>query len=393
MKFTRRELAAAGLALGAGCLSGGSNVRYPGAAEGEGEPLVEDGATAAATDGTGSAPPDTPLATDTRGVYEEVRWFGNQYDATIRTFRDAVERARATVERVRNQGDINDNTLAVVQGSLDDLVATIREEVEPHFNIGGLVERRTTRHVEETRTFANRGDIDRAQEELDRLDSFLESLTSRNFVLANMSSNPVRNRLLSFLRTEEPADEVDDDTDTTDGELYEVWDPRSRFTAYVYGGESRLLKDDREGPFDERARSRYESAFEPAISDESRGVVYALARQLPEREEQPNPIDPDDYRANAIAVQAFEDVESARAARTALLEDGPVTREVATDLGGTTMDRIYYRAVGDVTYAFLLQAAELLVVVAPSEVAWNERIGWTDGLERTWLWSAGEQGG
>jgi hypothetical protein len=51
------------------------------------------------------------------------------------------------------------------------------------------------------------------------------------------------------------------------------------------------------------------------------------------------------------------------------------------------MDRVYYRAVGDVTYAFVFRTAEFLIVAAPSEVAWNERINWSSGLRRSWLWA------
>ncbi|MFB6304061.1 MAG: hypothetical protein ABEH47_02760 [Haloferacaceae archaeon] len=394
MRLTRRELAAAGLALGAGCLSGGSNVRYPGEAAAEGEPLVErDGSTAAATDGTAQAPPNPDLAPVTRGIYTETRWFATGYEPAMRAFRNAADKALSTVQRVREQGEINANTLDVVDRAVERLLSVVESRVEPHFNVGGYIEGQTNRHLEVARTFAGRGDIDRAQEELGRLASFLEALTRSTFANRNLSRNPVRNRLLSFLRVRETAS-----PNETPGELFEVWDERSGFTTYAYGGPSRVRErtDDAEteagrGAFDERDRSLYRSRFAPTVSDEREGAVYVLARRLPSRPDQPDPVRPEEYPANAIAIQRFADVSTASEARRALVEDGPLSVEGTARLGRSTMDRVYYRAMGDVMYAYVLQTAELLVVVAPTEVAWNERIDWARGLKRTWLWSAGRE--
>lgn len=393
MRLTRRELGAAGLALGAGCLSGGSNVSYPGEAAAEGEPLVDgSGATAAATDGAARATPNPGLAPVTRGIYTEARWFATEYEPTVRAFRSAAEKALATVQRVREQGDLNENTLAVVERAVDRVLSVVESRVEPHFNVTGYIRGETDRHLEVTRTFAGRGDIDRAQEELGRLASFLENLTRSTFANRNMSRNPVRNRLLSFLRVREEGD-----ADETPGELFEVWDERSGFTTYAYGGPSRIRErqpnDEDVGAFDERDRSLYGSRFAPALAADREGAVYVLARQLPERPDQPDPIRPGRYAPNALVVQRFADTETATEARRALVEDGPVSVEGTTRLGRTEVDRVFYRAMGDVLYAYLLRTAELLVVVAPTEVAWNERIDWARGLSRTWLWSGAPQEG
>jgi hypothetical protein len=40
-----------------------------------------------------------------------------------------------------------------------------------------------------------------------------------------------------------------------------------------------------------------------------------------------------------------------------------------------------------VVYAFLIQAGPYVVVAAPSEVAWEERVDWTEALGRLWLWT------
>lgn len=384
MRLTRRELAAAGLALGGGCLSGGSNVRYPGEAAAEGEPLVEGGgSTAAETDGTARAPPNPELAPVTRGIYAETRWFATQYEDAVRAFRDAAGKALATVQRVRDQGGINENTLAVVDRAVDRVLSVVEARVEPHFNVSGYIEAETGRHITVARTFAGRGDIDRAQEELGRLAAFLENLTRPTFANRNLSRNPVRNRLLSFLRVRERSGD-----DERPGELFEVWDERSGFTTYAYGGPSRVRErqsNDDVGAFDEADRSLYGSRFGPALSADREGAVYVLARRLPERSNQPDPIRPERYPPNAVVVQRFADTAAASEARRALVEDGPVSVEGTARLGRTEMDRVYYRMLGDVLYAFAFQTAEFLVVVAPTEVAWNERIDWARGLSRTWL--------
>ncbi|MFB6156964.1 MAG: hypothetical protein ABEJ34_03885 [Haloferacaceae archaeon] len=388
MRLTRREFAAAGLALGAGCASGGSNVSYPGEAAAEGEPLVEGNAsTAAASDGTERAPPNPQLAPVTRGIYAETRWLATEYEGAVRAFRNAAEKALSTVQRVQNQGDVNENTIAVVERSVERLLSVIESRLVPHFDITGYVESRTSRHLRVTRTFAGRGDIDRAQEELGRLGTFLENLTRPTFANRNLSRNPVRNRLLAFLR----AREQDGDPDR---ELFEVWDAGSGFTTYAYGGPSRIREEGAEdaGSFDAQHRSLYRSRFAPAVSDASEGVVYLLARRLPAREDQPDPLRPEQYPANAIALQRFADVETATRTRQALVQDGPVSVEGTARIGRSEMDRIFYQAMGDVQYAFMLQTAEFLVTVAPTEVAWNERIDWTRGLDQTWLWKADASG-
>lgn len=374
MEFTRREVAAGGLALGARCLSGGSNVSYPESAA-AGRPLVDDGETVARIDATDGAPANPEFADTTRGIYDETGWFASDYERVLRTHLESVEKARATVARVRTQGDVDGNTIDVVERAVERLLSTIRERVLPHFHVDGYIESETSRHLDVTRTFANRGDIDRAQEELDRLGTFLDDVGGRRFVNRNMSRNPVRNRLLSFLRGDRAAG----------GDPFEVWAPESRFTTYAYGGSSHLEAEAPGGPFDER----YASRFGPALSGERRGAVYVLARRLPDRSDQPDPLTPEAYPSNALVVQAFPDGATAAAARQALVEDAPLTVEGERQLGGATMERIYYSGVGDVVDAFLFHTAEFLIVAAPSEVAWNERVNWSAGLRRTWLWAGG----
>lgn len=380
MKFTRREAVAAGLALGAGCLSGGSNVRYPESAA-AGRPLVDEGATVAQADGTGEAPANPAFGDTTRGIYDEIRWFAFEYESALRAYRESVEKTRATVARVRQQGDVNENTIGVIDRAVGRLLRTIRTRILPHFNIAGYVRSETRRHLEVARTFANRGDIDRAQEELARLETFIENIGRPTFVNRNMSRNPVRNRLLTNLRG----------GGNPEGKLFEVWEPRSGFTTYAYGGPNTLAEEgsDGAGAFDARHRDLYASRFAPALSEDRTGAAYVIARSIPKRANQSDPLYPERHPSNALVVQAFEDGSSAAEARRALVEDGPVTVEGRQRLGNAEMERIYYSAVGDVVYAFMFRTAEFLIVAAPSEVAWNERVNWSAGLRQTWLWTGG----
>ena len=417
MRLTRRELAAAGVALGAGCLSGGSNVRYPAAADRdgaptEGRPLAETDPTAAASDAAPAAraPPNGELAAVVRDIFDEVRWFATGYEAALRGYRDVLERAGATVERVHSKSGIDDNTLGVIERAVERVVAYVGDRIEPHFGLRGYIEGNARRHVEVTRTFAGRGDIDRAREELRRLESLLENLASPRFVGRRMAgrfrtepgdrsprrtpTEPIRNRLLTRLRV--PGGAAEDDRDGASevpGELFEVWDAtgpaRPGFTGYVYAGPS-ALREERPptGPFDARAQSIYRSRFEPAVVPpaDRRGLIYVLARRLPGRSDQPDPLYPERYRQNAVAIQAFDGVEAAAAARAALVESGPVTVEGTARLGRAEFDRIYYPVAGDVVYAFLIQAGAFLLLAGPGETAWNERVDWARGLERSWLY-------
>jgi hypothetical protein len=110
-------------------------------------------------------------------------------------------------------------------------------------------------------------------------------------------------------------------------------------------------------------------------------VSYAV----PAEANQPTDLEPLDYPYSSLFVQQYDDAEAARAAVDSLFQTS-VSREGEYSFGRDRWHRVYYHADGDVTYAFLIRAGSFVLVAAPSEVAWEERVDWTEPLDRLWLW-------
>jgi hypothetical protein len=110
-------------------------------------------------------------------------------------------------------------------------------------------------------------------------------------------------------------------------------------------------------------------------------VSYAV----PDEDDQPSDLDPLDYPHTSLFVQHYDGVAAATDAVETLLETA-VSQEGWYSFGRDRWRQVYYQADGDVTYAYLIQAGPFVLVAAPSEVAWEERVDWTDPLDRLWLW-------
>lgn len=371
VRLTRRELVVAAGALAGGCLSGESNVRYPTERSNDGGELLAQERTATPTEKRRQNP---RLAARTERIYDELRWFATEYDAMLDAYLGAVDRSVATVERVVAQGEINRNTIDAIESTIEgSLLSVIAERVEPHFAVEGYVTDHVDTHLRVTRTFAARGDIDRAQEELARLRAFLDGLGRSTFVGRQLSVNPVRNRLLATLRGPE-----------TRPALFELYEHRSGFRTYAYGGPSGRLRGD---AFDDATTSTYDALFAPALNAARTGAMSVVVRPLPGAGQQSDPLPAGQYPGTGVLVQRFGGSDAAEEAEDGLVgSDGPLAGEGTTRLAGRDGRRVYYRAIGDVQYAFLVRAGRYLVLVAPGETAWNERIDWTDGVARSWLW-------
>ncbi|MFC7173410.1 hypothetical protein ACFQL0_08645 [Haloplanus litoreus] len=115
------------------------------------------------------------------------------------------------------------------------------------------------------------------------------------------------------------------------------------------------------------------------------GFAYVVSYGIPDVANQPTDLEPLDYPHTSLFVQRYTDVSAATAAVRTLF-DTAVGREGDFSFGRDRWHRVYYEADGDVTYAFLIQAGPFVLVAAPSEVAWEERVDWTEPLDRLWLW-------
>ncbi|MFB6124132.1 MAG: hypothetical protein ABEJ78_11825 [Haloferacaceae archaeon] len=392
MELSRRDLVGicAGLGVGsAGCLSGGSNVRYPEPTSGSDTRALVDAEPTAANEPPAQVdeqPVNGPLATELERIDGEIAWFAREYDDAIDAYRGALGRAIATIERVRRDAEINANTIGNVEAAAENALSVTEAELGPHFDVETLVEREASDHLATVRKFAGRGDLDRVDEELARLATFYRSIRNELFVKRSLSDRLIDNRLYRWLDdgTNDDEDEDDDEGDGVDPRpgFFEVYHGETEFGAYVYDGPQFVERD----PFPDATlaptRDRFAAVGESAGREAS---VYLRSYAIPAAAEQPDPLDPTAYAATSFFLQRFADSAASGRALSNLV-DGPVAQEGTYSFGRDAWRRIYYTYEGDVVYAFLIRAGRYLLVAAPSRVAWEERVDWTGPLDRTWLW-------
>jgi len=405
MEWTRRGLLV-GTAVGlSGCLSaGGSNVDYPETATetAADEALVEAETAAPATDEDEATPqteapvPNRQLAGEVERAYGEIEWFATEYDAAIETYQRVLGNAMATVRRVQDSSEFDAENLELVRRATDRAVATTEAELGGHFGLPGQMRDEIDAHVETIRRFGSRGDLDRVDVELDRLYDYLRGIRSDLFVRRILSDRQIDARLYRYLHDETPDDDDENEDDESDDDeadpgLFEIYHS-SGYAGYAYAGPQYVERD----PFGDddaddtnegaellaRQRTQFESVGEPAGRT---GFAYVVSHSVPDEADQPTDLEPLDYEHTSLFVQRYDDVATAGAA-VERLYDTAVSREGHYSFGRDRWDRVYYEADGDVTYAFLIQAGQFVLVAAPAEVAWEERIDWTEALDRLWLW-------
>lgn len=409
MELSRRALlgAGTGVALG-GCLSAGrSNVDYPetetrtaaGTARApDGEPLADDAEPSATDDEVEQAEPSVPnrrLAAEVERVYGEIEWFATEYDAAIDTYQRTLGSAMATVQRVRDSSEFDASSLGLVRTATDRAVETAEAELGGHFGIPDQMRDRIDDHVSTIERFGRRGDLDRVDEELTRLDDYLRGIRSDLFVRRVLSDRQIDSTLYRTLH-DDTADAGDGGDDEDDGDdpppgLFEIRHS-AEYAGYAYAGPRYIDRDPFGADPDADANEGREllatqrTAFEAVEEATGRtGFAHVVSYAVPDDPAQPTDLEPLDYDRTSVFVQRYTDASAAGAAVDTLLETS-VSREGAYSFGRDRWDRIYYAADGDVTYAFLIQAGRFVLVAVPSEVAWEERVDWTEPLDRLWLW-------
>jgi hypothetical protein len=413
MKLTRRGLVSSGLvalAGTAGCLGGGSNVRYPAEArppvDEEGEPLVggssvpEDQGGAESV--TGSVPNEV-LARDTRRIVAELAWFGDGYDAAIDAFREEVAIAERATRDVLSLDSVGETELDQLRDAVTRARTAAARELGGHFPVAGVVESVGSNHLAVIEKFAGREDHDRLDAEIRRLADFLNGLRGRPYIDRHLSADPVQNHLVDWLRGSRSLNE-------DDPSLFAVYHGPTRFRALAYAGDQ-VVAD--HSPFP-RLETAAEGPFAGlATPERRRGVTVVRSYQPPDRDEWPDfleretdededdedddddedaitplkpleLLDPADYRVDAIHIQRYADAAAAGEALDALFGDG-VRKQGVESLGGREWRRLYYRQDGDVNYAFTLQAGEFLLSISASEAAWEERTDWREPFRRSWV--------
>ena len=447
MQRTRRSLLGVGAALvgTAGCL-GVRGVEYPDAAADADAPGGDDGSGDDPPDDAGDAdadadadPPVTnaALAAATREVVDDAVWFATEYPDAVATYRDAIAEAVATVRSIRATVD---EEAAVTTEQVDAVAAATRtaidrasEALEPHFSPGPRVRSRVDRHVETLRTFAPRGDVDRALEELDRIWTGLASIGTALYVEAEFSRDPIHNRLFRRLLAPLPTDDGERGR-VTNGTLVELAVASRDFATFAHRPYDRDTIDR------DRIPRVYGDAFPPERRRELRArlgpipqpadrveEVFVAFAERPPAGNRPS----ETFRGWAreldgvpAYVQRYPDAETAEARLSAALDGGSTdgrasidpeatlagsdfsgnasadgnASDAETDLGPTPWHRFYHReAEGErygfdghagVQYGYVVRAGEFLLATGFSGDAWEERAGWHGRLRHGWVTDA-----
>ncbi|WP_418281501.1 hypothetical protein [Halorubrum sp. DTA98] len=419
MQRTRRRLLGAAFAAGvAGCV-GTDGVEYPeeGAVEGRSE--AERAVEAVGDDGDAFETDDRDneeLADATRRVVDDALWFATEYEAAIATYRDAIGDVVADVDEVRDE--VVDSAAANVEfaerleASGFDAAERAADALEPHFRPRNRIENRTERHVERLRTFAERGDVDRFLEEIDRMRTGFSGIRTRPYIEDVFSRDPIHNRLLRRLLHPLP-DDADERRVVYESTLVEVGVASEGFTtlakrpydddAYDRAEIPRLYGD----PIDSDRQTEIRARFGPVVRPDDRTAeLFFVFATRPQPNDDPEEVFvgwPHDLNGTVVYVQRYPDVDTARDRLNAVTTAGstedaePIDPETSTVDGrdaATHWHRLlHHEARGErygfddhagVQYGYVTRAGEFLLATGFSGDAWEERLGWQGKLANGW---------
>lgn len=384
----------------AGCSSGDDSVAFP-TDDPTGTPATSGTPSPTATERPTTEPPETEepattepepsptpvadadLAERTATILEEVPWFATEYDDAIRAYRNAINRLLATISQIRDSADISAHDLERLRNGIEDVATVTAEEIVPHFDVHDRLVTPENVYYRNVEKFANRGDWDRADEELAAMYDYYD-MRQRWYVIAQeLSNEPTRGRLLEALR----AGEIPGDlrkrhgvAQGVDPGLFEIYYPTADYRTYAYTGDTSLVYGD---PIDHHDRKAFRQ-FAGIDEEVGRtGRIYVVADLVSGRSRKRWTYE---LSNEVVYLQGYSSPAAASRAVERMLRSA-VSQEGTETLGGREWLRVYYYYDGDITYVYLLQAGRFLLSAAPSRTAWEERPEhWTDPLKLTWLW-------
>lgn len=401
MRLDRREalrLGVAATALTGGCVARDTGRRPEPAPDGDVGARTEVGPEETTTPtetptATPAPAPNPELADRTGRLVGEVTWLATEYPAAVDRAQAALREARDAGVALRTEAEVSLAETRRLRRTLREQVAVVESAFAPHFGLHNLLRRRMEGFGGTIERFARRGDDDRVREELDRLIQYLEGVASDRFYEESLPRQPINNVAVRYARRGEFV--------PTAPLLFQVRDVNTGFDAYAYE-----TRPEAPTPYD---------LDRPAVSDaETRGLLRLFAPLRVRRGRSRETIvaftegetsGPGEVAGEPLVfgtqspavgtdrtayVQTYDSVAAAR--RGAALAGARVGTdefgESPTLVGNTVWNRVYYTFDGDVTYAYFTRAGRHLLVTGVTEVAWEERVGWGETHDRTWL--AGE---
>lgn len=379
MDLTRRRALATGAtvasaALG-GCtslnpLSGGESGGGAGASGGADSNSGDAGAMAESSTPT-PAPTTTPAVSQggstTETAVAEIEWFVREFPATVDRYLTASSRALGLVESLDSRASVSAADLDRLETLLSRVETVVYDDLVTHFDTRPTVRSYNDDRLSELRALQERSDWEAVQEVLSGMTERYRGLSTRAWVEETFQTDPVGGRLADRLT-------ADGATDRAAVMLYYApTDSLERVQADPSAYEGAL-------PGGRTDVSGYERTFDPtavAAYRTTRAFLTYVSLQF-DRQSQP------------VFLQQYRDADRAEGAVERMLSaSGAVTAEGTQTLGGQEWRRVFYRANGGVTYAFVLRTGRYVLVAAPSQTAWDERDdSWSAPLELGWFWDA-----
>lgn len=324
------------------------------------------------------------LAIRTETILQEIDWFATEYDDAIADYRSAINRLLRAIEQIRESADISAHDLERLHSGTETVAKVTQQGIAPHFEVPNRLLTAENDFYRTVEKFADRGDWDRADEELSEMHTYYH-MRQREYVIdEELSNDPIQGRLLAALTADSISKELRQRHNVhadVDPALFEVYHPKSRYDEFAYSKQDTGVYGYAIDKYDRAKFGQLSELQEKTERTDSAYVVADLrSRRQPKRWTHELPDD-------VISLQGYVSVDAASRAVDRLLE-ASVSQEGTETLGGRPWKRVYYYYDGDITYAYLLQAGRFLLSASPSRTAWEERPEhWTDPLKLTWLWS------
>jgi hypothetical protein len=368
-----------------------------------------------------SANTDTQLQQDTDQVFTEIEWFATQYPVAIARCLGLAGRVHDLLITLRRAPSISETDIQRLENATQEYYDVLTAELEPHFPTQSVQEiiQQSNGHLATIRRFSERGDLDRAEQEVSRLAAYYNQLSRRGNLQPRFSDFPIHAPLINYLTADDYTPStplvfvIGDPTEgyTTVARANESWEVRSRSVS--------AIRDQTVQHFFEQEAALFRGV---AVETGRTGHVHLNVH-----------LHTDSVRHSPIYLQRFDSEQRAQDAYSSLLE-GSVFVEESINMGRTTWGLAYYYQEisvdyprdgyvvyddngnviydedgdimkdteqetvydiggeqdrdedGDIVYIYFTRIGRYLIATSPSMTAWEERAnGANDPVKETWL--------
>jgi hypothetical protein len=363
-------------------------------------------------------------------IVDQVHWFATRHDATIRDYRQNVNRVRDVITAIIDSRVVREQDIDTLESVTTSFEQFLQSRLWPHFQWLPFM-LRNNRRLREVNDLRERNDMQGALDELGRMQRFYRSISRSDFIEWYFSDAPIYGPLYwqlagDFVREDlNPEDESERDNDFSGNAdlVFRINYPDERYHPRIQYRDGFTEDDGRFGApstpepveFDVEGTRRDALRYRQLFSDFS--ITEGRVRRLfitvngdrsssGDDDEEPDTSDP-------IFVQEFSDAGAASRAIQSILEAEATTSHGTMDIDELSWQRAsgpnrtpgLFEKSGNKLYVNFLQAGPYLITAFPSVEWWDDRGDssnndsdpssqpWTELVLETWLYADREGGG